>query len=131
MSTRPAPGAYRPFVSARRPGGKPSTTPSWRVLVHRQYAETWEQLAGRVGLVNAQQFWDHVASTPDRPPKVGTSSPMKGKYGRAHDGWSRRIHYEITGAGRIDYEYHAAYRANPDGDAHRVVRILSIDLGSH
>lgn len=56
---------------------------------------------------------------------------MKGKYGRAHDGWSRRIHYEITGAGRIDYEYHPTYRASPDGDAHRVVRILSIDLGSH
>jgi hypothetical protein len=33
------------------------------VLVHRQYLGIWTELPGRVGLANAQQFWDHVAIT--------------------------------------------------------------------
>ena len=79
-SSDPAPGSYRPHVAARRPGGRPSAKPVFRVLVHRQYLGIWNELPGRVGLANAQQFWDHVAMTPGQPPKVGTSSMMKGKY---------------------------------------------------
>ena len=55
----------------------------------------------RVGLENAQQFWDHVATTPGQPPKVGTSSVMKGKHALPKwPGYSKTIHYEITGPGR-------------------------------
>jgi hypothetical protein len=70
----PAPGTYRPHVAARRPGGRPSVKPVFRVLVHRQFLGIWNDLPSRVGLENAQQFWDHVAMTPGQPPKVGTSS---------------------------------------------------------
>jgi hypothetical protein len=43
--------------------------------------------------------------------------------------WLR--HYEITGPGRIDFQYADATTEVDEGDAHAVVKILSIDLGSH
>lgn len=102
------------------------------MLVHREFLEAWKSLADRVGLANAQQFWDHVAHTPGQPPRVGTSSVMKGKHnGPKWPGYSKTIHYEITGAGRIDYQYADATTEGGRGDAHAVVKILAIDLGSH
>lgn len=56
---------------------------------------------------------------------------MKGGKAKATDGMSRVYHYEVTGASRIDYCYNAEYTTSSDGDAHPVVRIVSIDLGSH
>lgn len=86
----------------------------------------------RVGLQNAQQFWDHVAHQPGTPPTVGSSSVMKGKHGAPKwEGFSRTIHYEISGAGRIDYQYNPASTEGKRGDPHAVVKILTIDLGSH
>src|SRR5258708_37105479 len=78
--SEPAPGAYRPHVAARRPGGRPSARPVFRVLVHRQYLSIWNELPGRVGLANAQPFLEHLAVTPGQPPKVGTSNLIKGKH---------------------------------------------------
>lgn len=78
--SNPAPGAYRPHVTARRPGGRPAVKPAFRVLVHHKYLAVWNELADRVGLANAQRFWDHVAMTCGHLPKVGTSSVMKGKH---------------------------------------------------
>lgn len=127
----PQPGAYRPYVSARRPGGRPERAPIWRVVVHRRFLRAWEELADRLSVDKAQLFWDHVACQPDRPPRIGRSSVMKGKHGGGGDGWSPIIHYEISGAGRIDYQYRADHRTAPDGDPHPVVRIRSVDLGSH
>ena len=130
--TDPAPGAYRPYVSARRPGEGPGGRPRYRVLVHREYLEDWKSLPRRVRLPNAQQFWDHVANTPGRPPRVGTSTVMKGKHNSPKwAGYSKTIHYEITGAGRIDYQYADATAEGGKGDVHAVVKILSIELGSH
>jgi len=40
-------------------------------------------------------------------------------------------HPEISGAGRINYQFVNAYTGGEHGDAHPVVFILSIDLGSH
>ena len=102
------------------------------MLVHRQYLSIWNELPGRVGLANAQQFWDHVAMTPGQPPKVDTSSVMKGKHAAPKwPGYSKTIHYEITGAGRIDYQFNPSATEGPRGDPHGVVKILTIDLGSH
>ena len=129
--TNPKPSAYRPFVSARAPKGRPVAAPAWRLLVHRQYAGAWQDLADRAGLENAQQFYDHITQTPDQHPKVGTSGMLRGNHNKGKNGWSRRVHYEITGAGRIDYEYHATYKTSVDGDEHAVVRILVINLSSH
>jgi hypothetical protein len=47
------------------------------------------------------------------------------------DRYSKTIHYEISGAGRIDFQYNANSSEGDQGDAHAVVKILSIDLGSH
>jgi hypothetical protein len=128
----PKPGAYRPHIAARRPGGGPGAQPLFRVLVHRQFIDTWNSLAERVGLENAQQFWDHVAFTPGEHPRVGTSSVMKGKHnGPKWPGCSKTIHYEISGAGRIDYQYNAASTEGAEHDVHGAVKILTIDLGSH
>lgn len=128
----PVPGAYRPQVAARRPGGPPAVRPVFRVLVYRRYLGLWNQLPGRVGLANAQQFWDHVAMTPGQPPKVGTSSVMKGKHAAPKwPGYSKTIHYEITSAGRIDYQFNPAATEGARADPHGVVKILTIDLGSH
>lgn len=128
----PKPGSYRPYVSARRPGGRPGARPRFRVLVHRQYLDVWTDLADRVGVENAQQFWDHVSTNPGQPPKVGTSTVLRGKHhGPKWPGYSRTIHYEITGAGRIDYQYATSTREGDLGDEHSVVKILTINLGSH
>jgi hypothetical protein len=127
-----SPGAYQPFEPAERPGGKPAERPLYRVLVHRQYHDLWDQLVDRVGLANAQQFYDHVSRTPGQPPKIGTSTILKGRAGRPRAaGFSSTCHYEISGAGRIDYQYCNDYRGGAEGDPHPVVFILTIDLSSH
>lgn len=132
MSDDPKPGAYRPFVAARRPGASPETPPRFRVVVHRKRAGLWAALEVEVGLQNAQRLWDHLAMRPDMPPLIGSVTPMKGgTYGPQSDGWSRVFHYEVSGAGRVDYRYNARHKTRPGGDEHSVVRIISIDLGSH
>ncbi len=124
--------AYQPFLPVRRPGSKPDEKPRFRLLVHRKFEALWDELPSRVGLEAAQQFYDHVAWTPGEPPAVGTTTVLKGKAGRPKEpGFSRRIHYEISGAGRIDYEHNDRYTGGAFGDPHPVVRILTISLGSH
>jgi hypothetical protein len=124
--------AYQPFVPAARPGGRPPARPGYRVLVHRQFKEQWDQLPARVGLESAQQFYDHVATTPGAIPRVGSSTILRGSAGRPiQDGFSRTIHYEISGAGRINYQFNDAYTGGATGDPHPVVMILTITLVSH
>ncbi len=114
----PRPGAYRPFVAAH--------APVFRVLVHRQYLDTWNALAERVGLTSATQFWNHVSVTAGAHPSVGSSVVLKGKHNRAKwSGYSPTIHYEISGAGRIDYQFAPATAEGADGDVHAVVKILT------
>ena len=84
---------------------------------------------GIVRILRARQH--HIPQTPDQHPKVGTSDMLRGNHNQGKSGWSRRVHYEITGAGRIDYEYHPRYKTSSDGDEHAVVRILVINLSSH
>jgi len=128
----PLPVAYRPFVAARTPGGKPSTKPIYRVLVHRRYLDAWNSLVDRVGISSARQFWFHVSMTPGAPPAIGTSTILRGRHhGPKWAGYSRTIHYEISGAGRIDYQYCNNTTEGTHGDPHHVVKILTIDLGSH
>jgi hypothetical protein len=128
----PKPGAYRPFVPARAPGGRPDQKPAFRVLVHRQYLDAWNSLADNVGHTSARQFWDHVSMTPGFPPSVGTSTVLRGKHHRAKwPEYSQTIHYEISGAGRIDYQYASASKEGSRRDPHAVVKILTIDLTSH
>ncbi len=101
-------------------------------MVHKQYLDEWNALAERAGIEKAQLFWDHVAYTPDSPPKIGRSCFMKGKHnGPQWDGYSKTVHYEISGAGRIDYQYNAASTEGERGDPHGVVKILIIDHSSH
>jgi len=128
----PKPGAYRPFVAARSPGGHPGSKPVYRILVHRQYLDVWSSLVEVVGLKSARQFWDHVSTTPGQPPSVGTSTVLRGKHhGPKWPGYSRTIHYEVSGAGRINYQYAPATIEGKRGDPHHVVKILTIDLTSH
>lgn len=123
--------AYAPFVPARRPGKRPAYKPRYRVLVHRRFRDLWDSLVERVGLQNAQQFYDHVAQRPGSPPDVGASVIFRGEKGRPiGPGFSNTVHYEITGAGRINYQFNDYYQG-PKGDLHPVVVILTIDLGSH
>ncbi len=125
-------GAYSPFQPAARPGSKPPTKPAYRVLVHRRFVGLWEQLPDRVGLESAQQFYDHVANTPGAAPAFNSSTILKGKAGKPKfAGGSRTVHYEISGAGRIDYQFVNDYVDGAHGDPHPVVFVLSIDLGSH
>jgi hypothetical protein len=101
------------------------------VLVHRKQRDLWNGLADVVGVESAQLFWDHVAQTPGRAPRVGSSNILKGKAGEPKaEGFSRTIHYEISGAGRINYQFNDAYIGR-HGDPHSVVWILTIDHSSH
>lgn len=73
-----------------------------------------------------------MALTPGQLPKVGRSSVMKGKDAApTWSGYSKTIHYEITGAGRIAYQFNPAAADGASGDSHGMVKIMSIDLGSH
>jgi len=124
--------AYTPFGPARHPGGKPEAKPGYRVLVHKKFRNRWAEVVDRVGLQQAQQFWDHVAATPGQKSPIASITILKGKAGLPMaDGWSRTHHYEISGAGRIDYQYHNEYAAGAVGDPHRVVAIMTISFGSH
>jgi hypothetical protein len=96
--------------------------------VHRHYSDLWAQLADRVELEGACQFCDHVAQQPGRPPSVGRTSMLRGSLGKPlSEEFSRTIHYEISGAGRIDFQVNDAY-VGAKGDPHPVVLILRIDL---
>lgn len=131
MTDDPEPKSYRPFVSARYPGrGKPSKKPKWRVVVHRQHVDKWNQLLELCGVSNADELWEHLSQQPDQPPKLGSVSLMKGKLGKKAGSMSRVHHYRITGAGRIDYRYDPKFVAD-GGDEHPVVQIISIDFSSH
>ena len=124
--------AYEPHLPARRPGSHPDKAPKYRVLVHRQYARHYDELVDRVGLKQAQQFWDHVAQNPGNPDPIASTCFLKGKAGKPKEaGWSRTIHYEVSSSARIDYQYCGTYRTEPDGDAHPVVAILTINYSSH
>lgn len=126
-----ASGSYQPFVPARRPGGSPPRKPRYRVLVHHQYSDLWDELPRRVGLASAQQFYDHVAHTPHEAPAINRATILAGRANRPIGaGFSRTIHYEISGAGRVNYQYNPAF-TGARGDAHPVVFILTINLSSH
>lgn len=128
---QPKPGSYRPYVAARRPRGRAEKKPKWRVIVHRKHVQLWEDLVSICGLQAAQQCWDHLALAADRPSPFGNITIMKGKLRHGKDGWSGVHHYEITGAGRVDFQYHPKFSGGATGDEHPVVRIISIDLSSH
>lgn len=132
-SGEPKPKAYAPFVSARYPAsGHPSEKPAWRVLVHRKQVEDWNRIAEMCGESNAPQLWTHLTTRPDQKPLLGTVTPMKGRqYGATSDGMSRVYHYEVTGGGRVDYRYNNQYQVSESGDAHPVVQIVLVALGSH
>jgi hypothetical protein len=79
----------------------------------------------------AQRFYDHVTESPGAPPDTKTSTVLKGRAGRPlQSGFSRTIHYEVSGAGRIDYQYNDAY-VGQRGDPHPVVFVFAIDVSSH
>lgn len=128
----PQPGGYRPYGAARAPQGRPTEKPRWRVLVHRKSAAAWAGLTDAVGLESVQQLWDHICMTPDQPPTVGSSVFLRGHHHRGKwPGYSRTVHYGISGAGRIDYQYNPASTEGSSGEPHPVVKILYIDLSSH
>jgi hypothetical protein len=73
--------AYSPFTNTRRPGGKPDYEPQFRVLVHQKHAPRWEQLVERIGLEQAQRFYDHVAQHPGAPAAGIRMNILKGRAG--------------------------------------------------
>ncbi len=137
MTTRKPSGAktsaYRPFTPTRRPGGKPAGKPLYRVLVHRRHERAWHQLADRIGLDQAQRFYDHVSASPATVPAGVRVTKLKGSAGRAKEsGFSSRLHWRVPGSpARIDYEYCDEYRGGRQGDPHRVVRVVAINYSSH
>ena len=105
-----APGAYRPLEPGRRPGGRPSVAPAYRVLVHRKYRDHYLELVERVGLQQAQQFWDHIAHTPGQPSPIAQICILRGQRAclTARDG-PERCTMNSQGAARADYQFHNAY----------------------
>jgi hypothetical protein len=102
------------------------------VLVHRRFKRHYDGLVERVGLQQAQQFWDHVANRPGQPDPIASTTFLRGKAGQPQGpGWSRTIHYEVSSSARIDYQYCDDYKTTPDGDPHPVVAILTINYSSH
>src|SRR5262249_32617324 len=92
--------AYDPNRPAKRPGGKPSVPPKYRVLVHKSFARRYAELVDRVGLQQAQQFWDHISQNPGQTSATANITVLKGSVGRAVGGWSRVYHYELSSMAR-------------------------------
>lgn len=115
--------AYKPHVPVRRPGGQPAKKPPYRVLVHRKYDDAWRQWVLGSGLQSAQQCWDHLAFTPNRPLQINSSTRLRGKNFAAKDGFSAVLHYRVGKAARVDYRFHDAFTGGDEGDAHRIVKI--------
>lgn len=85
-----------------------------------------------VGIESAQQLYDHLTSKPDQQPSINRSTILKGRAGRAQEpGFSRTVHYEISGAARVDYQYNPRFAGGALGDVHKVVRIIAVTLTSH
>ncbi|TCO64246.1 hypothetical protein EV192_10110 [Actinocrispum wychmicini] len=128
----PADSAYQPLQPARRPGGKPTHAPRYRVLIHRKYHAHWTQIVDRVGLDSAQQLWDHLSAHPGQVPEINSSCILKGRAGRPHgEGWSRTVHYELSSKARVNYQFHDRFTIGAQSDEHPVVAILTIDYTSH
>ena len=123
--------AYAPYRPARRPGGRPSEKPAYRVLVHHKFKDLWDALPERVGIQNAERVWDHLAQQPGLAPLIGQCTKMKGMAKFATNGWSPIYHYEISSMGRLDYQFHQEHQATVDLEPCKVVRILRISLSSH
>lgn len=124
---RPALGAHRPFVPARSPGGKPTIEPKWRVVVHHKFLKRWEELVGRVGLTGAQQLWDYLTTQPGEPGPYRCVSKMRGTGKGKPTVW----HYEVSGAGRVDFRVELHHEAKSGMGAHPTVFIIGINFGSH
>ena len=129
--SRPPAGAYDPYITIASPGGKPSAKPRFRILMSKSLWKAWEKANGQAGDQNVQQLWNHLAYRPDKPPLLGSVTRLKGGQARGKGGWSDVHHYEITGAGRIDYQFHPEYSGGAKGDPHPVVKIIRIDMSSH
>ena len=133
----PPAGAYDPYRTVGRPGGKPATKPRFRVLIHKRDWAAWQKLIEEAGEQNARQLWEHLAHRADQPPLLGTSTPLKGAHAGPANGWSRIYHYEVSGPGRVDYRHHTKFdggdKKTADGkyDQHPCVRIVDISMGSH
>lgn len=89
-------------------------------------------LPDRVGIKQAQQFWDHVSQNPGIPDPIASTCILRGRAGKPQaPGWSRTVHYEVSSSARIDYQYCNEYRTSLEGDFHPVVAILTINYSSH
>lgn len=61
---------------------------------------------------------------------VVSTSISRGKAGEPKGaGWSRTVHYEASSKARVNHQCHNDYTTTDGGDAHRVVAILTIELG--
>ena len=121
--------AYSPNRPAKRPGGKPGIAPKYRVLLHRSFARRYAELARRVGLQQAQQFWDHISQNPGQPSGTASITILKGSVGKASGGWSRVYHYELSSMARVNYRFHNTFVTADGDDPHPVVVILTISFG--
>ena len=124
--------AYAPLVPARRPGGKPKNAPGYRILVERKYASSWREIADRVGLQQAQQFWDHVSQSAGEMSALASTCIPQGKAGLPkRTGLSRTYHYELSSKARIDNQFSDDYRTSGEADPHPVDCIWTMDYTSH
>lgn len=124
---------YKPYTNTRRPGGKPDYEPRFRVLVHNRHQHRWDELEDRIGLDQAQRFYDHVAQHPGEPAEGIRMNVLRGKAGKPdEEGFSRTVHWRVPGsAARLDYQYDAEYSGGGEGDEHAVVRVIAIAFSSH
>lgn len=129
--TRPPVGAYDPLITTGRPGGKPDKQPRFRVLINKSDWKRWVDMVGKVGAGSAQRLWDHLAYRADQPPEVGTVTRLKGGHMKGTGGWSDVHHYEVSGAGRVDFQFHKEFTGGETGEPHAVVQIIRISMSSH
>jgi hypothetical protein len=103
------------------------------VLVHRKHEDRWRELPTRVGLEQAQRFYDHVTTNPGDPPDGVTVTILMGSARKPQeDGFSPTRHLRVPGhAARLDYQFNPAYEGGAHGDRHPVVRIIAIASSSH
>ena len=128
---RPPVRAYDPYITIASPGGKPVTKPRFRVLLSKSLWKQWENFVALAGDQNIQQLCNHLAYRPDQLPLLGSVTRLKGGHMRGKEGWSDVHHHEVTGAGRINYQFHPDYEGGAKSEKHAIVKVTSIDMSSH
>ncbi|WP_146083595.1 MULTISPECIES: hypothetical protein [unclassified Rathayibacter] len=115
------------LVPAADPLNDQVIRPAYRILIHDQFANYWEQLVSRVGSDIARGIWGHITVSPTAL-NSDSITVLRGKAGDPISaGWSKTHLYEVPNKVAITFQYNKGYRLSAEGKAVPSVVVRTID----